>query len=733
MRFKIRGKLTILFLGVAALPLLLAMLLTIGRIQRVQTEQSVELQAKIAEAAAKEVADFLHLQLGLLDNTGTVYPEFSTDLQTQAVFLERILFSNESFVELAITDSLGREIRRVHRLLFVTSEDYADRATTAEFLEVKENERYIGPLLIESGRPFFLIGKAVRGGRGELRGAILAKVDARIMQEVVSKISAVGKKGRAYIVNTQGTIIGHPDVSQILAERDFSSIPIVRDIISGKSDSLSPTSPYRNELGQEVLGAGRQIRLEFGGKNPGTLEPGWFVVAEEPTSAALAAAIQTARFGWFVFVLVALLAVFISIITANRIVRPIEQVHEASQILAKGTFDHRVNIHTGDEIEDLGKGFNQMAERLSISIRTLEEDKQVISVERNKLSVILSGIVDGIIVLDLDRKIVLANASVERILGKSASEMQRKHVDEIFKIFKDDAQISAAAFCPIRLDGFEGELFEGKDFKVDAAGGKLSYVNLISGQISEGKVAEIGCIITLHDITRERELERVKAEFVSIAAHQLRTPLTEIRWGLSALKERAKLSEDAKNIVEKSFLGTERMTDLVNDLLNVSRVEEGRYMFKSKMANPEEFMSKLVEGHAESIQKKDLNVVLKKLTVPVNIPVDAEMITLALDNILENAILYTPAGGQISIEFEKEGQNLNIKVEDSGIGIPAEHQYRVFSKFFRAPNAVKVRPDGSGLGLFIVKSIVEAHKGKISLQSEEGKGTVVMVSLPISS
>ncbi len=231
------------------------------------------------------------------------------------------------------------------------------------------------------------------------------------------------------------------------------------------------------------------------------------------------------------------------------------------------------------------------------------------------------------------------------------------------------------------------------------------------------------------------ELDVIKSEFVSVAAHQLRTPLTGIKWALAALLEEdsGKLVTAQKKVVRDAFDATNRLTELINDLLNVARLEEGRFgfNFKKQPVMP-------IFEHVGEILKK--NAAEKGVEIIWNVPaidealwfnLDEEKIAIAFDNVFDNALKYTLPGGKVTVTVKKEKSNMTIEIQDTGIGIPDEQLHRVFSKFFRAQNAQLYQTSGTGLGLYVTKNIIEQHDGMITCTSVENKGTTFKITLPI--
>jgi len=244
---------------------------------------------------------------------------------------------------------------------------------------------------------------------------------------------------------------------------------------------------------------------------------------------------------------------------------------------------------------------------------------------------------------------------------------------------------------------------------------------------------DIGHLIVLHDISREKIVENMKTEFVSLAAHQLRTPLSIIKWSMSMLKKGdfGKLNKKQYKIVGNAFRGNERLISLVNDLLNVSRIEEGRYLYKVASADMKEVIELALADCKDEIIAKKIKVDVKEANSVPKIMIDVEKMKLAIENLIDNAVKYSREGGKIKVFLKSDGDNIHFEIQDFGMGIPESQQSKVFTKFFRGDNATKVNAVGTGLGLFLVQNIIEAHGGKIRFKSEENKGTSFYLSLPI--
>lgn len=231
------------------------------------------------------------------------------------------------------------------------------------------------------------------------------------------------------------------------------------------------------------------------------------------------------------------------------------------------------------------------------------------------------------------------------------------------------------------------------------------------------------------------ELDQKKSEFVTIAAHQLRTPLSGIKWILSMLikKELGSLTDDQMSFIMKGYESNERMINLVDDMLNADRIDSGKYFYAMQPVQILDLFDNLLYEMVPIARKK--NVSIEYSNRPAAIPrvlIDPDKTRAAIQNLLENSIKYTPAFGHVVISFKVVPNDfLEIAISDTGIGIPNDQKHNIFNRFFRGRNAVKIETDGSGLGLFIVKSIIEKHSGRVWFESEENKGTTFHFTLKI--
>jgi PAS domain S-box-containing protein len=349
--------------------------------------------------------------------------------------------------------------------------------------------------------------------------------------------------------------------------------------------------------------------------------------------------------------------------------------------------------------------------------------------EKNKTLAIIQNFSDAILVFDENNILELANPLAEEYLDEKKDNLIGKRADELLALPKTKVLmqlLEASEGSPIK-QLFRKEFMAGPNFYLEIT----SIMLIIDSKLK-------GTLLVLHDITREKNIEKMKTEFVSISAHQLRTPLSAIKWTLRMVLDQdiGAITPEQKEVLEKSYLSNERMINLVNDLLNVTRIEEGRFLSKTEPAQIEELIQMTVDNMQDEAKKEKISLIFTKAgksLLPM-IKLDKEKIKLVFDNLIANALKYNnnSKNGKVEISIkENDKKEVQVSIKDNGLGIPKGQQSRIFTKFFRGENVVRMEVDGSGLGLYTAKNIIEAHGGKIWFESEEGKGTVFYLTLPI--
>ncbi|MBN1332033.1 PAS domain S-box protein [Candidatus Dojkabacteria bacterium] len=391
--------------------------------------------------------------------------------------------------------------------------------------------------------------------------------------------------------------------------------------------------------------------------------------------------------------------------------------------------EERTGLYSAQLIE-LNQGLCILSSVTDITER--EKTQRLIHDIKNRDEALLESIGDAVFATDVSGKILLFNKMAEKMTGKSATEVIGKHYKEAVTFISEDTGkphedfiVSAVDEDKITKMGSHVELIRKDGVKIPVADSAAPIKDM------EGKI--IGCVVVFHDVTQERLVDRAKTEFVSLASHQLRTPLSTINWYVEMLLslDVGNLTPKQKQYSEQISKASRRMVDLVNALLNVSRLELGTFMIEPKRVN----IKKTAQGCLNELKSK---IVKKKLNVRQSykgvsyIKADPQLLTIIFQNLLSNAIKYSNNNGRVGLTVKKEKSGILIKISDAGIGIPKHQQKGIFQKLFRADNAKTLDPDGTGLGLYIVKQITDYTGGEVWFRSIENKGTTFYIRLPLS-
>jgi len=363
----------------------------------------------------------------------------------------------------------------------------------------------------------------------------------------------------------------------------------------------------------------------------------------------------------------------------------------------------------------------------------LEEGRNKAENEKELQRVMLSSIGDGVVVLDIHDRVKMLNKAACDMLGWKMDEAVGKEWDEVAPLVDENGkkiEKDKRATRKVLLEGIV--LSNNKNCYVDRSGRVFS-VGTTAAPIIIGKET-IGVIAIFRDISHDKAVDRAKSEFVSLASHQLRTPLSAIKWFTELLVsgDAGKLSEDQTKYLENIYSSNERMIELVNGLLNISRIESGRIIIDPKPTDLRQLVEQIINDLVSQVNEKKLEMIVTVHSQLPTLNVDPKLVGQVYLNLLTNAVKYTPVGGQIEIAISLRGDEVLSRVTDNGYGIPPDDQKKIFERFYRAGNAVKMVPDGTGLGLYLAKTIVESSGGKIWFESEVNKGTTFWFTLPVT-
>lgn len=411
------------------------------------------------------------------------------------------------------------------------------------------------------------------------------------------------------------------------------------------------------------------------------------------------------------------LAFFLS----NRIVEPLRRLTASTVQIAGGDLNAKVEVSSRDEVGVLAVEYNRMAERIR-QLRTSDMGKLLVAQQTTEAAI--DSLYDPVIVTDGDGRITKLNVAAEEIFGPQA-ENKGKHVGDIARDGRIANAVAEALESqrPVAGEGMSSIL----PLAVD---GSERAFRLRTTPMRENGSRLLGAVTILEDITHLREIDRLKSEFIATASHELRTPLTSVQMGVHLLLEGAlgELTDSQNEVLQACRQDCERLDTLMRELLDLSKIEAGESQPQLATVNVRELLSTAANELRPQVEANGLALTV---AAPVELPlvsIDRLQIERVLNNLVINALRHTKSG-EIKISAEERENRVAVSVHDTGSGIPAEYLPHIFDKFVQVPDAPT---GGAGLGLTISKSIVEAHHGQISVQSQLGRGTTFTFTLPLA-
>lgn len=355
-------------------------------------------------------------------------------------------------------------------------------------------------------------------------------------------------------------------------------------------------------------------------------------------------------------------------------------------------------------------------------------NKSYINAIKKAQETIIESLNDGIAGIDMKKNIIMANKTFFKLSGVPKEKALGQPIDNILKLYDEDntipyehySQASQNATIPMSL-------------KLHTEGGEIPLSLTLAPYVFGGQ--QKGFLFTLHNLSEERQLEEMKVDFVSMAAHELRTPLTAIRGYASLLQMHyaTHLEDTAKELLTRLIVSTTNLANLIDNLLSVSRIERNSMIIDTKPIDLPIILTDIFESFRQQSQTRHQNFTLSMPEQLPKVMADPFRIGQVFINLIGNAITYTPEGGTITVMVQPKEGFLEIAIQDSGEGIPPEALPRLFTKFFRVSGSLEQGSKGTGLGLYITKSIVEMHKGKIWAESTINKGSLFTFTLPTAT
>ncbi|MGI6575024.1 MAG: two-component system histidine kinase PnpS [bacterium] len=506
---------------------------------------------------------------------------------------------------------------------------------------------------------------------------------------------------RVQILDDRGVVVGDslwPDVpiGEPLA------IPEVEAALAGEVLSHLETLPD----GERIMHVAAPLRT--GGSSD--------IIGVVYLSSSLERADQTLELVRNLLIFGIILALFFSLLVgfylAGTVTGPIREVTKAANQVAKGDFEWKLHPHGKDELAQLAATFNYLTGRLKATIAEISD-------ERKKLAAVMASMGDGLVAIDQEGKGLLINPAAEVIFGIKQPEVIGQPLRDklnhqlLWSLFQEVLAQGETLVAELQTARQREAIFRAQVSPILAAEGNVT-----------------GAVAVLRDITDLRRLEQMRLQFLSNVSHELRTPLTSIKGFAVTLADELSPSTPAQRYVTIIEQETDRLTRLVNDLLDLSKIDTLQLTMEMVSLQPRELLEGCVQQMVPRAQRAGIAL---QAEIPANLPRflgDADRLKQILINLLDNALKFTPAGGQVVVSAWADAQQFNISVRDTGCGIPAADIPHIFERFYRVDKARSRALGGTGLGLSIVKVLVEQHGGSITVNSEVDIGTEFIIHLP---
>lgn len=529
------------------------------------------------------------------------------------------------------------------------------------------------------------------------KNAFYVKLALTDLCEMVNH-EVIGQTGYATLVGKDGTVFGR---------KSTEDASIVQTALTGSQGARE----FSDSKGKQWVGASAPL-AKLGGA----------IITQQPRNEAYAASIKGETQAFVVTGLTILFALIAAIFLTRSLVRPLIKISTtvAQVDLASGIFPNPIRINSRDEIEDMATTFNSMIEKLK-GYASLQVEKLII--EQKKTEAIIFSIQDGIVMTDYQGKVQLISHRAKSILKIRENE---SILGQPLWRYLPSPEIKTA--CMELLTNPENKKMI--EVKMPSGDDKVNYYNMTAEQVrTPNKEEALGVVTVLHDITLEKQLDMMKEEFLHSITHDLRNPLTAIR-GFIRLFQSGQTG--AVSAIQAKMLDTMdnaslRLVNMVNDILDLARLESNRLQLHIDEARMDEIISRVVDLFQPQARTNGiaLKMEVEGETNPIN--VDPNLMERVFTNLVSNATKFTPEGGTITVRLQNMADSIRCSVNDTGEGIPPSYLQKVFDKFQQVEGHFK---GGAGLGLTICKRIVEAHEGKIWVESEVGKGASFIFVIP---
>lgn len=527
--------------------------------------------------------------------------------------------------------------------------------------------------------------------------------DGELLQSL--KTIAAHNATRITLIAKDGAVIIDSDREPATMENHGNRVEVLQAKASGIGSSrrISPT------LGIPMM----YLALRAGDAN----SPDGYVRVSVPLDSVEKEVEAVQRLVFVTSVVVSLLSVALMFYILTRITLPLTRLTSAANAIASGDLQQTVDVPGGDELGTLGAAFNLMSHELSARMSQLNQTSQELQESTQLLSTVFGSMIEGVIALDHEERILFANRAAQTML-----DFREPVGRPIWECVRNETVQTVVRHA---MNGLERS--------VECELPRNEAVVEIRATPLTGE-ARSGVVLVLHDVTELRRLGNVRREFVSNVSHELKTPLTIIQTAAETLLDGAlEDGEHARRFLNRISEQGARLHELIVDLLQLARVESGEHTFEFSNVPVSPIIASVVESLSALAQSAQVELLVEPPDDEITVKADPSALRTIFENLLTNGLKYTAAMGCVTIRWKKDGEVALVEVQDTGVGIPREHHDRIFERFYRVDRARTREIGGTGLGLSIVKHLVNVLEAEVSVESEAGRGSVFSLRIPLAT
>ena len=698
----IAAKIGVIIASVLAISLLVQVFYVFPQIRSREFKLQVnenEVAANNIEAEIRSLQDNIRYELEMLARM----PEIkSMDIEKQRAILSFSIRSSPAFETISIADSSGM-------VTAVESRDSAMISLKPRAVGTNISGRDYFKSCISTGKIYYsnpfleslsnsiraVIATPIRSDEGANVGVIFADVPLQTMIGIIRNCHLDEAEG-VYMVGSNGFVLAHSaqDLTQLPRgplSLDYSNYTIVQDL----SNRRSGVQEYKYN-GETYLACYRVVGAS-----------GWGIVFQEPMSVVRAKSNIVPNFLFGINAALFVAAILIAVLLSRRIISPIAKLADYAERVKTGDYTAKLEVKGKDEIAGVTSAIKSMV-------------RQMVAMQEAEMTIIVNSMKDGLIVLDQNQRIIRLNPAMEQMLGVAAAEVINKSISEL--------QTNPNCRPLVQLVQTQSS-----DYEVVLTDPRERALKVHSSRLKGREGEKLGEVKVVIDITRERELDQMKSDFIANTSHELRTPLHSIRGFVKLMLDgkvpNPETQQEFLVIIDEQ---SQHLNNLVDSILNIAAIESGEMVFDRQPVSMKQVIDKTVVKLQRLGDDKEIAIETSLPETLPNIEGDPEKLGQVMTNLVGNAIKFSPQGSKVLVTARPDNNGVLVQVTDQGIGIPVDAIPRLFQKFSKVDNSITQSVRGTGLGLYIAKQIVEAHGGHIWVESEPNKGSTFSFTVALS-